>query len=1516
MEGESGALDKNLVSQNTNANPSGEVDLPTPYVSENTLLREAGVQPGVPPVLPNFPTSSVKMENNEPDFVITRKLQMPPVGTPPQVTSGSGAKIDSGSLSEDKRRRDTPSCEIIGLPITAHLMSTFETTLPGEDAHPNKIISEKTTPNGSLVERPNGNAKSKALSEQTTALDKFVGYSAEVNRFFENIFNNVGLQISKYPCYMFLWVVIVQSILAWGCVTIEIESDVYSLILGKDSIIYKIGEWQKTYLADSSWASNDTEETSASGGNFIIIQGVRLDEGNMMEPQYLMNMRKFMKTFLMDWTTSCPEFPGVVLGYRDVAAWDHYDADYAAVAEFPLNFLDPIGCFTEGNWTFPENTEEVLGVLPELGFSNEWGQKAYSLVEIENTFSGRGLITETSKGIMSCWKYIEAYDARVPFFYLIGGMEFPRNDTAMKIGEYAMINTKGVDWEPGFIMNYDESAETFAVYDAASKDEILGENATYNELRVAMSSFAAVQSIGYMTGSEVFAERIQQLHYGYCETTGHLNGKFNCSNDNNYEQILEKAPSCYKRVVIELGEVMRASSKTDDWLIDFALLHPYDAESIAEESGASAVSQFLVAVSIMIGFIFIIAYNPVTPTQSKSLVGTLAVPLVCLSTMAGMGLCQLVFRFDFTPRTMQVLPFLGVGLGVDDMLVMLWTYSYQKSYQKIQEEMSRAMTIAGVSISLTSLTNLISFVIGTMMPLNELALFSTVAAFVQVTNYIAVVFGFGAMLVLDNRRRAVKTTVRKDSVSMSYYSRDRKSSIIQDWRLESQQKPLGYRKIKNISKRVFTYKPSLFICWFSIAILCLCTYWAFYPGPELGESIGDYIPEDHGLSTFFYYYEKYFTTSPAVFGIGYLWENGKPSIYKDDHFSTKWSDIKGYYEALGDLDAIVLRSTWVESFESWVTSKPALDAEGLPDEDTATIPMRGYFPSTGWPDIPCDDPSIYDPANPQPYAACGELAQAREFQCIGDYECELLDTVVGLCSSECIGCQGLINQLVFTSDYGCGNLLPIECQELRYGGGKCFSQEGEAYNYIGRAGVCFDPPTDEQVTNDIWYTVHETSYTMSECVDWCNEDSACVGFAYWYNNNTDQSSGCRLFDMMGGNCATVNATITENRGIVSLWKAAVNETAQGGCSRGYEEWDTDTDYQDECFTELLQYWVLNTASGQRLSSELIWSNGGSEPGDDDYLVATHSDSLITTGAMGGALDGTKIIESMQQSRDLFSDFAQSEIGPWSTSVLYDLFDQFMEVDKYLWSSLAYIMFSIFICSLIFILHPVAALILIFCLFCTLVEIYGVLYWCDINVNGMLALNLVVACGITVEFTAHINRHFMLANGNPNYRMASSLGNMFLPVTLGALTTVLAVSFMAFSKIPYTRIYYFRLFVIITGFGWFNGVFLQSALLSLAAQIFKNTIFDLGTISIDAPIDLDQQVDTMRNDGEDQFGFLLDNRPSTLNRAEPQRGMPNIGTPIRGATAPAPRRSSIEFDIAPIRGRSKKNQVKADNLYRL
>merc|ERR1719204_2555830 len=132
---------------------------------------------------------------------------------------------------------------------------------------------------------------------------------------------------------------------------------------------------------------------------------------------------------------------------------------------------------------------------------------------------------------------------------------------------------------------------------------------------------------------------------------------------------------------------------------------------------------------------------------------------------------------------------------------------------------------------------------------------------------------------------------------------------------------------------------------------------------------------------------------------------------------------------------------------------------------------------------------------------------------------------------------------------------------------------------------------------------------------------------------------------------------------------------------------------------------------------------------------------------------------MKETRDVAHN--HRIVGAYATGVIYPLYDQLVAVGKYLWPSLGMIAVVVFFSSVIFIFHPIAALIMLVCLAATIFEIYGFLRWAGVKINPPLALNMIVAVGVSVEFTAHINRHFMLASGEPQYRMAASLGHMFL-----------------------------------------------------------------------------------------------------------------------------------------------------------
>ena len=60
--------------------------------------------------------------------------------------------------------------------------------------------------------------------------------------------------------------------------------------------------------------------------------------------------------------------------------------------------------------------------------------------------------------------------------------------------------------------------------------------------------------------------------------------------------------------------------------------------------------------------------------QSQSGIGIAGVLLVALSVAAGLGMCC-VLGIDFNASTTQILPFLALGLGVDDMFLIAHSYA-------------------------------------------------------------------------------------------------------------------------------------------------------------------------------------------------------------------------------------------------------------------------------------------------------------------------------------------------------------------------------------------------------------------------------------------------------------------------------------------------------------------------------------------------------------------------------------------------------------------------------------------------------------------------------------------------------------------------------------------------------------------------------------------------------------------------------------------------------------------------
>ncbi|XP_061652658.1 protein patched homolog 1 isoform X1 [Phyllopteryx taeniolatus] len=160
------------------------------------------------------------------------------------------------------------------------------------------------------------------------------------------------------------------------------------------------------------------------------------------------------------------------------------------------------------------------------------------------------------------------------------------------------------------------------------------------------------------------------------------------------------------------------------------------------------------------GYLLMLAYACVTMlrwdcAKSQGAVGLAGVLLVALSVAAGLGLCSLL-GLSFNAATTQVLPFLALGIGVDDMFLLAHSFTEAGSNIPFKERTGDCLRRTGTSVALTSINNMIAFFMAALVPIPALRAFSLQAAIVVVFNFAMVLLIFPAILSLDLHRRKDK----------------------------------------------------------------------------------------------------------------------------------------------------------------------------------------------------------------------------------------------------------------------------------------------------------------------------------------------------------------------------------------------------------------------------------------------------------------------------------------------------------------------------------------------------------------------------------------------------------------------------------------------------------------------------------------------------------------------------------------------------------------------------------------
>ncbi|XP_072910823.1 patched domain-containing protein 3-like [Hemitrygon akajei] len=138
--------------------------------------------------------------------------------------------------------------------------------------------------------------------------------------------------------------------------------------------------------------------------------------------------------------------------------------------------------------------------------------------------------------------------------------------------------------------------------------------------------------------------------------------------------------------------------------------------------------------------------------RTKIWVAALGVVSAGFAVLSGFGLL-LFCGMKFAINTANA-PFLILGIGVDDMFVMLSSWQKTKVEDKVEKRLADTYADAAVSITITTLTDVLAFYIGIMTPFRSVQSFCVYTGTTVLFCFIYNITFFGAVLALNGRREA------------------------------------------------------------------------------------------------------------------------------------------------------------------------------------------------------------------------------------------------------------------------------------------------------------------------------------------------------------------------------------------------------------------------------------------------------------------------------------------------------------------------------------------------------------------------------------------------------------------------------------------------------------------------------------------------------------------------------------------------------------------------------------------
>ncbi|KAK3754819.1 hypothetical protein QZH41_002138 [Actinostola sp. cb2023] len=184
--------------------------------------------------------------------------------------------------------------------------------------------------------------------------------------------------------------------------------------------------------------------------------------------------------------------------------------------------------------------------------------------------------------------------------------------------------------------------------------------------------------------------------------------------------------------------------------MDIVVAAQRSLDDAISESTVADIGFISVTYTLMISFACMMLGKIRNPLTGHSLLANIGIFAVFLGILAGLGFAMIIQTPFVT--IVGALPFLVVGIGIDDMFIIIDELDRISPKLSVVDTVKVVMANAGPTITMTTMTDLVAFAVSTWSELPSIQYFCAYAALAILFAYLMIITFFVAMITFDVRR--------------------------------------------------------------------------------------------------------------------------------------------------------------------------------------------------------------------------------------------------------------------------------------------------------------------------------------------------------------------------------------------------------------------------------------------------------------------------------------------------------------------------------------------------------------------------------------------------------------------------------------------------------------------------------------------------------------------------------------------------------------------------------------------